>query len=75
MTINFSSTKKRLKIYFDNILHVYIKNDIQNLVSYIDDERKMFVIDIETSNNKVKLEYENRNHWEEVLSILTNYLP
>jgi len=73
--MNISVEKKgdELKIYIDSILHLYIREKLIGIQSYIL-EHRFYCIDFYTKHKTITVEYENKQHWIEVLEKINSYL-
>lgn len=69
MTITSKKSGSSIKIYINNILHLFIADRITSLQSW-NMENQFWIIEITTKNNKIKLEYDNPFKWESVLNTL-----
>lgn len=59
-----------LWIYVDDILHLYIADRITSIQSW-KQESSWWKIEVSTKNNSVLLEYDEKNKWISILSLLS----
>jgi hypothetical protein len=69
--VTLSHTIKDLRIYIDGILHVHLLSDrYVGMQAWIDGSRK-YCIELTVSEGKnIKMEYENKQTWLDVLELL-----
>jgi hypothetical protein len=71
MKITSKADSEDIRIYFDNILHLkFPRNKNLILQSWIQNNTKLYYIQIDIENQTVKIEYENKQTWKEVLKQL-----
>jgi hypothetical protein len=69
MTVESKKSGSSIKIYINNLLHLFIADRITSLQSW-NMEDQFWIIEITTKNNKIKLEYDSQTKWEQVLNEL-----
>jgi hypothetical protein len=75
MNIKAKSDSEDIRIYFDNILHLrFPRNKNIILQSCIQNNTKLYYIQINIDNRILKIEYENKDTWKEVLKLLNIYI-
>lgn len=76
--IQFSIIQKnRLKIYINNNLHLFVPiNKVLGINTWIQSNfiLNSYFIEILVDDNIILLKYDRRNTWEEVISILSQYV-
>lgn len=75
MKITSRADSEDIRIYFDNILHLrFPRNKNIILQSWIQKNTRLYYIQIDIENQTVKIEYENKQIWKEVLKQLDKVL-
>lgn len=69
--INIKKTPNHLKIYLDGILHLYIKEKVLGIQSWImDSEIRLYKIEYYLKDNSVTTEYVDKKLWVDILKQL-----
>lgn len=75
MKISSKADSENIRIYFNDILHLkFPRNKNIILQSWIQENTKLFYIQIDIDDQTLKIEYENKNIWKEVLNHLDNII-
>ncbi len=69
MTITSEKSGTSIKIYINNILHLFIADRITSLTSW-NMENSLWIVELTTKNNRIKLEYDSPSKWEQILNEL-----
>lgn len=69
MIITYKKIGTSVKIYINNILHLFIGDRITSLTSW-NHENLFWKIEIKTKYNTTLLEYDNSQKWENILQEL-----
>ena len=69
MTITSKKSGTSIKIYINNILHLFIADRITSLTSW-NMENSLWIVELTTKNNRIKLEYDSPSKWEQILNEL-----
>ena len=69
MTVESKKSGSSIKIYINNILHLFIADRITSLQSW-NHENLFWKIEIKTKHNTILLEYDNPSKWESILNTL-----
>lgn len=69
MTITSKKSGSSIKIYINNILHLFIADRITSITSW-NHENIFWKIEIKTKHNTTLLEYDSPSKWEQVLNEL-----
>jgi len=69
MIITSKKTGTSIKIYINSILHLFIADRITSLTSW-NHENQLWVVELTTKNNKIKLEYDCPTKWTQILNTL-----
>jgi hypothetical protein len=75
MDIKAKSDSEDIRIYFDNILHLrFPRNKNIILQSWIQNNTKLYYIEINVDHRIIRIEYENKDTWKEVLKLLNIHI-
>lgn len=69
MIITSKKTGSSIKIYINDILHLFIADRVTSLTSW-NHENQLWVVELTTKNNKIKLEYDCLEKWTLILNEL-----
>lgn len=69
MTITSKKSGSSIKLYINNILHLFIADRITSITSW-NHENLFYKIEIKTKHNTTLLEYDSSSKWEQVLNEL-----
>ena len=69
MTVTSKKSGASIKIYINNILHLFIADRITSLQSW-NNENNFFIIEIKTKHNTTLLEYDSQDKWESIINEL-----
>jgi len=69
MTITSKKSGSSIKIYINDILHLFIADRVTSLTSW-NFENLFYKIEIKTKHNTTLLEYDNSEKWESILNTL-----
>jgi len=65
---------RSLKIYFDDVLHLYIKH-LTSFQSWVNNVQKKYIIEYyDNKNNEIKTEYLDEDIWKNILKQLDHIL-
>jgi len=73
MTITSKKSGSSIKIYINNILHLFIADRITSLQSW-NEENKWWCIEITTIHNTILLQYDSKDKWVAILNSLNETL-
>lgn len=73
MTITSKKLGTSIKIYINNILHLFIADRITSITSW-NHENIFWKIEIKTKHNTTLLEYDSPSKWETILKALDKCL-
>lgn len=70
--ISIDRSVESVKVYIQGLLHLYLPRKFY-FQSWVD-ERHFYVIEFYTETDRIKVEYDDRQVWEEILTALDGIL-